>query len=97
VCHRTVSGAPGRIDLKLFTFGFLSPRSTIIHRTVRWVTRLSGVPAEQRLTSATVDYQLHSARTIRTELEQRQKAHRTVNNTCLMPHLTLRCPRLSEL
>ena len=55
VCHRTVSGAPGWIDFKLFTFGFLSPRSAIIHWIVRWVTGLSGVPAEQRLASATVD------------------------------------------
>jgi hypothetical protein len=30
-------------------------RSAIIHQTVRWVTGLSGVPAEQRLRSATVD------------------------------------------
>jgi hypothetical protein len=50
-----LSGAPGWIDFKLFTFGFLSPRSAIIHRTVRWVTGLSGVPAEQQLSSATVD------------------------------------------
>jgi hypothetical protein len=55
VCHRTVSGAPGWIDFKLFTFGFLRPRSAIIHRTVWWVTGLSGVPVEQRLPSATVD------------------------------------------
>jgi hypothetical protein len=49
VCHWTVFGAPGWIDFKLFTFGFLSPRSAIIHRTVRWVTGLTTVPAEQRL------------------------------------------------
>jgi hypothetical protein len=55
VCHRTVSGAPEWIDFKIFTFRFLSPRSVIIHRTVWWVTGLSGVPAKQRLPSATVD------------------------------------------
>jgi hypothetical protein len=55
VHHRTVSGTLGWIDFKLFTFEFLRPRSTIIHRTVRWVTGLSGVPAEQRRPSATVD------------------------------------------
>jgi hypothetical protein len=49
VCHRTVSGALGTIQVELFIFGFLDSRSAIIHRTVRWVTRLSGVPAEQRL------------------------------------------------
>jgi hypothetical protein len=41
--------------LKLFTFGFLESRSAIIHRTNQWATRLSGVPAEQWLRSATVD------------------------------------------
>jgi hypothetical protein len=62
MCHQTVSGAPrtvsdapGWIDFKLFTFGFLGPRSAIIHWIVRWVTGLSGVPAEQRLPSATID------------------------------------------
>jgi hypothetical protein len=46
VCHRTVFGAPGPYKSELDTFGFLSPRSAIIHRTVR---------AEQRLFGATVD------------------------------------------
>jgi hypothetical protein len=45
--------------LKLFTFGFLESRSAIIHRTVRCATRLSGVPAEQRLSSATVNSNDH--------------------------------------
>jgi hypothetical protein len=35
VCHRTVSGAPGKIDFKLFTFGNSQSRRAIIHRTVR--------------------------------------------------------------
>jgi hypothetical protein len=51
VCHRTVSGAPGRIDLKLFSFGFPRHSSAIIHRTVRCATGLSGAPAEQRLSA----------------------------------------------
>jgi hypothetical protein len=33
VCHRTVSGAPGKIDFKLFTFGNSQSRRAIIHRT----------------------------------------------------------------
>jgi hypothetical protein len=41
--------------LKLFTFGFLESRSAIIHRTVQCATGLSGVPAEQRLSSATIN------------------------------------------
>jgi hypothetical protein len=48
LAHRTVSGAPGRIDFKLFTFGFPRRTSAIIHRTVRCATGLSGAPAEQR-------------------------------------------------
>jgi hypothetical protein len=55
VHHRTVSGAPKTVQAELLTFGFLDSRSAIIHRTVRWVTGLSGVPAEQWLRSATVD------------------------------------------
>jgi hypothetical protein len=55
VCHRIVSGALGTVQAELFTFGFLESRSAIIHWTVRWVTGLSGLPAEQRLRSATVD------------------------------------------
>jgi hypothetical protein len=35
LAHRTVSDAPGRIDLKLFSFGFPRHSSAIIHRTVR--------------------------------------------------------------
>jgi hypothetical protein len=34
VHHRTVSGAPGRIDFKVFTFGFLGRNSAIIHQTI---------------------------------------------------------------
>jgi hypothetical protein len=54
------SGTPdcpvsGPYDFKLATFGFLESHSAIIHWTVRCDTGLSGVPAEQRLASATVD------------------------------------------
>jgi hypothetical protein len=49
VHHRTVSGAPGRINLELFSFGFPRLNFAIIHRTVRCATGLSGAPAEQRL------------------------------------------------
>jgi hypothetical protein len=55
LAHQTMSGARRTIQAELFTFGFLESCSAIIHRTVRWVTGLSGVPAEQRLRSATVD------------------------------------------
>jgi hypothetical protein len=50
-----LSGVPGPYKSKLFTFGFLQRHSAIIHWTVRWATRLSGVTAEQWLFGATVD------------------------------------------
>jgi hypothetical protein len=55
VLRTGLSGAPGTVQAELSTFGFLDSRSALIHRTVLWVTGLSGVPAEQRLRSATVD------------------------------------------
>jgi hypothetical protein len=72
VCHRTVSGAPGPYSCELATFGFLRSCSAIIHQTVRCATGLSGAPAEQRLSNATVDcnrrLQRYSARTARAEV-----------------------------
>jgi hypothetical protein len=50
----------------------------------------------QRLTP-TVACSVNSARTVRAESEQRQKAHRTVNSACPVRHRTVRCPKLSEL
>jgi hypothetical protein len=44
--HLRVSGEPLRYN---------SSDCPVGHRTIRWVTGLSGVPAEQRLRSATVD------------------------------------------
>jgi hypothetical protein len=41
-------------QLQLASFGFSGSHSAIIHRTVRCSTVLSGVPAEQRLTTPTV-------------------------------------------
>jgi hypothetical protein len=61
--HRTVRCTTGqclvhqdRTESKQPLSGFQQAHSAIIHRTVRCTTRLSGVPAEQRLTRATVDY-----------------------------------------
>jgi hypothetical protein len=53
MAHRTVR-CPGPYSFKLATFGFLESRSAIIHRTVRWVTGLSGAPSEATTISATV-------------------------------------------
>jgi hypothetical protein len=54
LAHRTVSGAPGVVQSELFTFEFLRRRSTIIHRTVRCATGLSGAPSGATTNSATV-------------------------------------------
>jgi hypothetical protein len=45
VCHRTVSGAPGRITPNYSASGFWKLLSAIIHQIVWCSTRLSGVPA----------------------------------------------------
>jgi hypothetical protein len=99
--HRTVSGAPGAVQSELFTFGFLRCHSGIIHRTVLRATGLSGVTAEQRLGSATVDSNVacnvNSALTVRADSEQRQKAHQTVNSAYPVRHRTVRCPKKLEL
>jgi hypothetical protein len=47
VHHRTVSGAPGRIDFKLFTFGFPRRTSAIIHRTVRCTSGATVICAQR--------------------------------------------------
>jgi hypothetical protein len=44
VGHRTVSGAPGWPTVNRLLSGKRQRRTTIIHQTVRWYTRLSGEP-----------------------------------------------------
>jgi hypothetical protein len=44
VVHRTVSGAPGWPTVNQLLSGKRHRRTTIIHRTVRWCTGLSGEP-----------------------------------------------------
>jgi hypothetical protein len=108
VHHRTVSGAPGTVHAELFTFGFLESRSAIIHRIVRWVTGLSGVPAEQRLGSATVDSNgrlqreqcADSSRRVRAAPKGAPDSEQCLSGAapdCPMRHRTIRCPKLSEL
>jgi hypothetical protein len=55
VCLRTVSDALGPYRCQPATLGNSTARSTIIRRTVRCATGLSGVPAEQQLSAPTVD------------------------------------------
>jgi hypothetical protein len=54
VCHRTVSGTPGRSTLNSSASGFLHSHSAKIHRTVRCNTGLSGVPSAATATAPTV-------------------------------------------
>jgi hypothetical protein len=79
VVHRTVSGgAPdsvrcARLDSgEQATLGKLWRRTTIIHWTVRWCTRLSGEPTAA---SATVDRVIHGRRVARAN---DRLGHRTV-------------------
>jgi hypothetical protein len=72
----------------------VSQGATIIHRTVRCATGLSGAPAEQRLFSATVDCksadQMNSARTVHTEV--RVVARGTPDNERYMSGAAPDCP-----
>jgi hypothetical protein len=82
VCHRTVSGALGRIDFKLFTFGFPRRTSAIIHRTVRWAS------------GATVIYAQRSTLTVNSAAQwTRQKSEQLVRGApdCPVSHRTVRC------
>jgi hypothetical protein len=53
--------------------------------------------AEQQLLRQRSSAKVNSARTVRAESEQRQKAHWTVNRACPVRHQTVRCPKMSEL
>jgi hypothetical protein len=59
VVHRTVSGAPGWTLANWPLSGIRRRRTTIIHRTVRWCTRLSGEPTAA---SATVGRAIRARR-----------------------------------
>jgi hypothetical protein len=88
VCHLTVFGAPGAVHSEHLTFGFLRAHSAIIHRTVRCA---SGVTAIQR------NGRLQKREQYAQKSEQALEAHRTVNNTCPVPHRTVRCDMKSAL
>jgi hypothetical protein len=89
-----------RVDqLQLASFGFYGSHSAKIHRTVRCSTRLSGVPAEQRLPTPTVVCNDYSEQCqLRAQIQsRRQMAHRTVNRSCLVHHWTVRWPTCQKL
>jgi hypothetical protein len=72
VVHRTVSGAPGWTPVKRPLSGKVQRCTTIIHRTVRWCTRLSGEPTAA---SATVGRAIRRRRVARANGRQ---GHQTV-------------------
>jgi hypothetical protein len=92
LAHRTVR-CTREINSKLATFGFLKLLSAIIHRTVRCSTGLSGVPsrtttncANGRLQKSTVNSE--QCNCARRSQSRRQMAHRTVNRTFPVAHMS---------
>jgi hypothetical protein len=94
LAHQTVWCT--RMDqLQLLTFGFLK-------KPLRYNSPDCPVCQRSNDYSATVDSNVNmKSATVRGQFaqksEQRQKAHRTVNNSCPVHHRTVRWPRLSEL
>jgi hypothetical protein len=95
-------------DSKLATFGNSGSHSTIIHRTVRCSTELSGVAlncsVRQRsngYTAPTVVCKNNKCVTVRAyarrSQDRRQKVHRTVNSDCPVHHRTVRWPSCQKL
>jgi hypothetical protein len=81
------------INSELATFGNLGSRSTIMQRTVRCSTGLSGVPTRATASAPTVVCKkVNSELQCAQKSEQVQKAHRTVNRTCPVHHRTVRWP-----
>jgi hypothetical protein len=88
VAHRTLSGAQAEAPRELATLEFSQSHSTKIHQTIRYATRLSGEPTEQRSTSPTVDI----APTTKIVVGEGccHMAHRTVR--CTTGHYPVRQP-----
>jgi hypothetical protein len=84
--HLRVFGAPARYN---------SPDCPVCHQTVRCTSRATTIERNGQLQWSPAN--ANSARTVRAEPEQRQKAHRTVNSACPVRHRTVRCPKMSEL
>jgi hypothetical protein len=94
-----VSGAPGNSTPNLPPSGIRGGRSAIIHRTVRCSTGLSSVPSGATAPSANGRLQSYSEQCncARRSQSRRQKAHRTVNRTCLVHHRTVWWPFCQKL
>jgi hypothetical protein len=97
-----LSGAPGWIDFKPFTFGFLekplrynSPDCPVYHRTVRCAS--GGTTPAQRSTPTDTCKSAIVRGLFAQSQSRHQKAHRTVNSSCPVQHRTVRGTKMSEL
>jgi hypothetical protein len=82
LAHRTVSGAPGAVHSKLFSFGFSRRSSAIIHRTVRCTSGATAIHAQR---STLTDEQC--------SIVTRQKSEQKVRGAsdCSVWHRTVQC------
>jgi hypothetical protein len=99
LAHRTVRGATDsvrctrEINSELLSFGFSpvplrynSPDCPVCLAEQRLLRQRSSAKGEQCV---------NSARIVRAESEQHQKAHQTVNSSRPVRHRTVRCPKMS--
>jgi hypothetical protein len=80
--HLRVSGEP---------LHYNSPDCPVGHRTVRCASGATAIERNGQLQWSPTN--VNSARTVRAESEQRQKAHRTVNSACPVRHRLSGAPR----
>jgi hypothetical protein len=95
VHHRTVSGAPGKSDSELASFGFPlrynSPDMSGAHRTVRWASGAT-TTSRQRSTAGALNERQRAQKS-----EHARVAHRTAYRACPVHHRTARRAHKSEL
>jgi hypothetical protein len=88
VVHRTVSGAPDRSPVKRPLSGKEQRCTTIIHRTVRWCTGLSGEPT---VASATVGRVIRGRRVAHTNGRQGAPDYLVCTGQYPVRHCARRC------
>jgi hypothetical protein len=88
VVHRTLSGAPGWSPVKRTLSGKVQRCTTIIHRTIRWCTGLSGEPT---VASATVGRAIRGRRVARTNGRQGAPDCPVCTGQCLVRHRSRSC------
>jgi hypothetical protein len=88
VVHRTVSGAPDWSPMKRPLSGKDQRRTTIIHRTVRWCTGLSGEPT---VASATIGRSIRGRRVARTNGRQGAPDCSVCTGQCPVRHRPRSC------